>query len=250
MGNARQGLYLTWLGQAGYVVELAGQRLAIDPYLSDSVTRLAPELARLYPPPLEPSALQVDALLVTHDHLDHLDPETIGALPRPWPTFIGPRNVRRHLLALDVPAERIVQVDAGDEVTWQGITVRATFAIPNEETVLDSVGFLLSVAGQPCLYHSGDTAYHPFLHYLAHYRPPVALLCINGKYGNMGYEQAAQLARALGVRVAIPNHYDLFALNSEDPERFRAALTGASCTEVLIPRLNEPYDLSAYLEDH
>ncbi len=242
-GTASQSLAITWLGQAGYIVELAGQRLAIDPYLSDSVSRLVPDYRRLYPPPVEPWDLAADAALFTHDHLDHLDPDTVVNL-RPWPTLIGPRNVCRHLRALGAPTRQIVQVDAGDEIVWQGIAIRATFTIPNEEAVLDSAGFLLSVGGQAQLYHSGDTAYHPFLHYLGKYRPQVALLCINGKMGNMGYAEAAELARALAPRLAIPNHYDLFALNSEDPERFREALADKPGIRTLILERGQRYDLA------
>ena len=242
-------LTLTWLGQAGYLVDIGGLRLAIDPYLSDSVERIAPSLKRSYPPPMAPDRLDADAILFTHDHLDHLDPDTLRAIPAPWPVTIGPRNVCRHLAALGQDSRRTLLVEAGQEVSFRGVGIRGTFAIPNGEDVADTVGFLLSVGGRTLLYHCGDTAYHPFLHYIAGYRPAVALLCINGKMGNMSADEAAELARALQPRVAIPNHYDLFAANSADPQAFVQALAGEpSIRTIILPR-GERYDLAPHLWD-
>jgi L-ascorbate metabolism protein UlaG (beta-lactamase superfamily) len=70
---------LTWLGQAGFVVETADGRLLIDPCLSDFSERA-------YPPPSRASYVRdLLALLITHDHPDHLDldllPELVEASP-------------------------------------------------------------------------------------------------------------------------------------------------------------------------
>ena len=63
---------LTWLGQAGFVLRIDGLRVLIDPFLSEFEARL------FAPPEPGPIAEGVDVLLVTHEHLDHLD---IGFLP-------------------------------------------------------------------------------------------------------------------------------------------------------------------------
>ncbi len=60
----------------------------------------------------------------------------------------------------------------------------------------------------------------------------VLLVCINGKDGNMGAQSAARLAKAVAPRVAaMPNHYDLMALNAENPQVF-AYFAGQECPEV------------------
>lgn len=66
-----------WLGQAGYIIKSMDLTIALDPYLSDAAAEGAPEFTRLYPTPIAPEALDVSLFLVTHDHLDHLDPVTI-----------------------------------------------------------------------------------------------------------------------------------------------------------------------------
>src|SRR5262245_39201748 len=87
---------LWWLGQAGYILRASQMTVAIDPYLTDSAAAKAPEFTRLFPPPIAPEELRVDVVLITHAHLDHLDPETIGRYPAKAETwFVAP-----HLTAL------------------------------------------------------------------------------------------------------------------------------------------------------
>ncbi|MBI2914379.1 MAG: MBL fold metallo-hydrolase [Firmicutes bacterium] len=215
-------LALWWLGQAGYALKASsGHVLFIDPYLSDSVAgHGGPH--RLYPPPLDPAGLSGDLLLTTHNHDDHLDPETVRAIQDPGRfTFVGPRNCCIHFARLGIPESSIVKVDAGEEVEVSGIRIKGTFTIPNDDNALDSEGFLITFPGGIVVYHSGDTAYHKFLTYLEKYEIDIVLPCINGKYGNMSASEAAELARAIGPKLVIPNHYDIFADNQADPEEFR-----------------------------
>ena len=58
---------VTWLGQAGFRIDLDGVRCVVDPWASPHEARLVP------PPPEELTADGIDWLLVTHEHLDHLD---------------------------------------------------------------------------------------------------------------------------------------------------------------------------------
>ncbi len=70
---------ITWLGQAGLLIEAAGKKIIVDPYLSDSVAKVNPKNYRRLP--IDESFLRIipDFLLLTHNHLDHTDPETLPA---------------------------------------------------------------------------------------------------------------------------------------------------------------------------
>ncbi len=210
-----------FLGQAGCIVKACGLTLVIDPYLSDSVVKIAPELPRRYPPPLAPEELQVDVWITTHDHEDHLDADTLGPYRHKASTlFVAPRLTARALRGHGVPEARIVRIDAGEQQTLaERLTVAGVYAVPTGADVLDTTGYLLQFSNGRSLYHTSDTAFSSLLLSAAPHAE-VLFTCINGKWSNLTAEQAVQLTLAVRPRYAIPNHYDLFALNCENPETF------------------------------
>ncbi|NLW49915.1 MAG: MBL fold metallo-hydrolase [Candidatus Brocadiaceae bacterium] len=208
------------LGQAGFLIRGGGVTVAIDPYLTDSVGKASPAFARAVPSPIEPEDLQVDMFVVTHDHLDHLDPETIGRYRHPASTrFVAPRLACRRLRELGIPSENVLRVDAGDEAELYGIRLRGVYAVPTGPDVLDTCGYRLELPGGKSVYHSSDTAWSDLLERAAP-RAQVLLVCINGKYGNLNVHEAVRLTRAVRPDVAVPMHYDLMRLNAENPDTF------------------------------
>ncbi len=208
------------IGQAGFIIRQGDLTIAIDPYLSDSVAKVAPAFARILPVPIEPEELQVDIFLITHDHLDHLDPETIGRYPHKATTrFVAPRFACRKLQSLGVPGGNVVRVDAGEEAALCGVKVQGVYAVPSGPDVLDTCGYRLELPGGKSVYHSSDTAWSELLERAAP-KADVLLVCINGKQGNLNVHQAVRLAQAVQPRIAVPMHYDLMRLNAEDPETF------------------------------
>jgi L-ascorbate 6-phosphate lactonase len=124
--------------------------------------------------------------------------------------FVGPRNVIKSLLKLGISREKICEVNVGDLLELESIKIRGTFCIPTDVTI----------------YHTGDTGFHEFLFYLSKYPIDIMMVCINGGMGNMNIEEAVRLTRLLRPRVVIPNHYGMFAHNTDDPVRFRVRLAG------------------------
>ena len=68
---------ITWLGQAGLLFESNGIKLIADPYLSDSVEKINPQNFRRVPVKEELFGEDIDIIVITHNHLDHLDPKTL-----------------------------------------------------------------------------------------------------------------------------------------------------------------------------
>ena len=64
---------IRFLGQSGYILKSGNTEIIIDPYLSDSVNRVAGR-PRTLPVPINPKDIKCDAVICTHNHLDHLDP--------------------------------------------------------------------------------------------------------------------------------------------------------------------------------
>ncbi|MCW5556232.1 MAG: MBL fold metallo-hydrolase [Verrucomicrobiae bacterium] len=213
---------LWWLGQAGYVLRAGALLVAIDPYLTDSAAGPDRAFARLYPPPLSPESLEADVMILTHDHQDHLDPETLSRYPAKASTrFVAPRHTARKLRSLGIPAPQISVIQAGDDWQFPDLKVTGVFALPTGTDVLDTTGYLLTFANGRTVYHTSDTAFHPLVLTAAPREPEVLCVPINGKWGNLGIEQALALTVAIRPRFVLPNHFDLMALNAENPETFR-----------------------------
>lgn len=213
---------LWWLGQAGYILKTNKMTVVIDPYLTDAAAKPAPELTRLYPPPMEPEALRTDVYIVTHDHLDHLDPELISRYKRIEDTlFVAPRQAAKKLLSLGVPEKQLRILHAGESLKYKSINISGVFALPTSADVVDTTGYFVKFDNGRSFYHTGDTEYHPLVVASAPKNPEVMAVPINGKWGNPDPGDAALFAKNLSPRFVMPNHYDLMALNSENPETFK-----------------------------
>ncbi len=213
---------LWWLGQAGYIIRSGGVTLAIDPYLSDSAAKDAPEFSRLYPPPIKPAELSVNIYIVTHDHLDHLDPDTITHYTQTNNTwFVAPRLAAKKLALLGIPENRIVIINSGETRLVENVEITGVFALPTDADVQDTTGYFVKFNNGRNFYHTSDTEFHPLVLATAPVAPEVMLVPINGKWGNPNPEKAALFAQAIQPKYVLPNHYDLMQLNAENPETFQ-----------------------------
>ncbi len=211
-----------WLGQAGYIVKSLDLIITIDPYLSDAAAKDAPEFTRLYPTPIDPADLDVSLFLITHDHLDHLDPVTIRLYKNKSTTrFIAPRQAAKKVISLGVPQENVIVLYPGESYRYKSMEVTSVFALPTSIDVLDTTGYYIKFDNGRSLYHTSDTEFHPIVVAAAPKNPEVMFVAINGKWGNPSPDHAALFAKSIEPKFVIPNHYDLMALNAENPEAFK-----------------------------
>src|SRR5690606_11292017 len=124
------GLRITWLGHSIMLMEIDGHRFLTDPVFGPRASPfsfIGPE--RWYAPPIALDDLpELDAVLISHDHYDHLDHPTIVEMADWDTTFIVPLGVGAHLEYWGVPAERIVEVDWGDVTRIGDVDVHCTQA--------------------------------------------------------------------------------------------------------------------------
>ena len=227
------GTVAVWrLGQAGVVVKFPSTVVLVDAYLSNHCEAVLPEPfdhRRLTRSPLDPTDLAlVDIIIVTHDHLDHLDVPTLRTLARyPSSTVIAPAAAAPTLRDLGWGEERIIATAAGGTVTVHGLTVDA-FAVPHDEFDHSEQhgapyqGFVVS-DGSFSFAHVGDARDHVTVReVLRSARPDVLFLPINGRNehraalgfaGNMTAEEAVDLSAEVGPASVVPVHYDMFAQN-------------------------------------
>ncbi len=220
---------LVWLGQGGFLIRCGGASICLDPYLSDSCERSGGH-TRIAPPPLDPALIDADVFVLTHDHMDHLDEGTLRRIDLAANLFAGPASCRAHLERLGVPKERLLPFDRGDHFGMEDAELHAVYA----EHTQDSIGLVVRAGGRTA-YFTGDTLYSDKLREAAApFAPDLLVACINGRWGNMNAQEAAALARALKVKVAIPTHYGMFAENTADPAAFAAAMDGQG-VKILTP---------------
>lgn len=210
------------LGQSGYILKTEHSEIIIDPYLSDSVNRVAGR-PRLLPLPIEPSDISCDAVVCTHDHLDHLDPDTVSLIDSKQ-LFVTTNGGKEKLEALG--KENVVAINEGESINLGDFDITAVFA----DHTVESFGLIVKAEGKT-LYFSGDTLYNERLFDIVKYSPDVTFICINGKLGNMNVEEALVTAKRIGAKLNVPNHYDMFASNSEDPHLFADNIDGGFIIE-------------------
>jgi len=225
---------LRWIGQSGYVINTETTEVIIDPYLSDAVNRVA-NRPRLFPAPIDPSQIKANAIICTHNHLDHLDTDAIDGMSRDL-HFLTTHEGTDVLYKMGF--DNVTALTIGTTVTIGDIHITAVYA----NHTVEAFGLILCADDQT-LYFSGDTLYDEKLFSIADFTPDIACICINGRLGNMNADEAIAVAKIIGAKVNVPNHYDMFASNSEDPTRFTAALDNG-----LILEFDREYDVQAILD--
>ena len=253
----QQGVSLWWLGQSGYLIHSAGVCIAVDPYLSDSLTRKYATTdkphERISERVVAPELLHMVSLVTSsHNHTDHLDAETIVPLGG-VPLACSAANVdfARQRLGEGVP---VVGLRRG--TPWQHGPFRL-HVVPAAHNTRETdahgherfIGLVIEVGGVT-IYHSGDTLWYPeVVAELAGWRIDCGLLPINGNVperrvaGNLDGCEAASLAKHVGMGVVVPCHYDMFAFNTVAPTDFvRCAREIGQPHRVL--QLGERLDLS------
>lgn len=220
---------IKFLGQSGYILKTKNSEIIIDPYLSDSVNRVAGRPRRL-PIPIKPSDISCDAVICTHDHLDHLDPDTVIEIASKQ-LFVTTNSGKEKLKSLG--KENVIAMNEGKSIKLGDFEITAVFA----DHTVEAFGVIIRTEGRT-LYFSGDTLYNERLFDIVKYSPDVAFICINGKLGNMSVGEALVTAKGIGAKLNIPNHYDMFASNSEDPHLFADNIDGG-----FIMEFNREYQL-------
>ncbi len=259
------GLRLYWLGQAGFVVDVDGYRLVIDPYLSDTLSEkykgTARPHVRLMQAPVQPEQIGfVDLVLCTHAHTDHMDPGTLKPLlaANPSASMIAPRAMRQQAIDRSgLGDDRLICVNAGESLSpLPGLSIVPT-ASAHESLETDAqgnfrfLGYVISAVAAR-LWHSGDCIPYPGLEGdVAFHRPDIVLLPVNGRRpelsndgvpGNFTLCEAIRTARNVGATDLVVHHYGLFDFNTIDPDIIDGAIS--STPDIRIHRARNGVALS------
>jgi L-ascorbate metabolism protein UlaG (beta-lactamase superfamily) len=220
------GLRVTWLGHSTMLLEIDGQRLLIDPVWGERASPVSfAGPRRFYDAPLPLAELPAcDAIVLSHDHFDHLDAGTVRALvPRGF-RWVVPLGVGAHLVAWGVREEDVTELDWWEEASIGAITLTATPARhfagrgvgAQDRTLWAGWAFAGPVHRA---WYSGDTAMQDELAEIGQRLGPFHLTMIEvGAYDAMwadvhiGPEQGVEAHELVRGDVMLPVHWGLFDL--------------------------------------
>lgn len=197
---------ITWLGQAGLLFETEGKIILIDPYLSNSVEKINPKNKRRVA--IDQFFLHVrpNVIVLTHDHLDHTDPETLAyyltdkseilvlASGNAWKTakIFGGKN-------------NYIKFECGTEWTYGNILFKAVHAEHSDEK---AIGVIINVEGKK-FYITGDTLYSEKIFKMLPPDIDYVFLPVNGRGNNMNFYDGKRFCERIGA-TAIPIHCGMF----------------------------------------
>ena len=219
-------LRLTWLGWASVLIHIDGLTVLTDPMLSNRASPfplVGP--ARLHAAPCDVSALpDIDVVVISHDHYDHLDRATIRKLAKRDPLFAVPLGVGAYLRDWGVHGDRIVELGWGERTEIAGVSFQATPARHfSGRGLFDRNATLWAswvIAGPSHrIFFGGDTGFFPGLERIGAAQGPfdVTILPI-GAYDaqwkdiHLFPEEAVEANRLLGGRSILPIHFATFDL--------------------------------------
>lgn len=257
----QSGLRVTWLGHSTTLIEIDGARILTDPMFSHRAspsTLVGP--ARFQPPPVRFADLPgLDAVLISHDHYDHLDMATVRALSAKGLTFYVPLGVGAHLEAWGVPVEQVVELEwwQSAELPDRPIRLHATpaqhfsgRAIHDENVTLWSSWVLEGPEHR--VFFSGDTGRAPEFPEVGERLGPFDLVMLevgafHRAWGaiHLGPEQAVEVHAELGGGALMPIHWGTFNLalhGWDEPLEVLLRIAQERSLPLLTPRPGEPIE--------
>ncbi len=255
------GLRTTWLGHSTVLIEIDGWRVLTDPVWGQRAspfTLLGPK--RFQPVPIALRQLPpVDAVVISHDHYDHLDYPTIRALAKSRVPFITSLGVGAHLEAWGIPPERITELAwwESHRVPGTGLSVTAApsqhFSGRGLKSRNSTLWSSLVLAGERHrVFFSGDTGLTTEYEAIRDRLGPFDLVMLevgafHPAWGDihLGPANALQAHALLGGGVLMPVHWGTFSLSThawDEPVETLLSLADPARAQLLLPRLGEPLE--------
>ena len=252
------GLRVTWLGHSSVLVEIDDKVILFDPVFAERASMfsfMGP--TRFHPTPISIDELPVlDAVVISHDHYDHLDFEAVKQLAPKTAAFYVPLGIGAHLEEWEIPAEKIVELDWWEEAEVGEVLLAACPArhfsgrsvFPNR-TLWASWAV---IGPDHRVFFSGDTGLMDLFEMVGERYGPFDVTFIKvGAYGrtwpdiHIGPNQAIAVNKMVRGQLMMPIHWGTFNLSyhgwTEPAERLIVAAERTD-TQVVIPRVGQMFE--------
>jgi L-ascorbate metabolism protein UlaG (beta-lactamase superfamily) len=228
MAQLPNGVEITWLGHATFVIDTGSQRILIDPWVQNNPA--CPDHLS------DPSP--IDVMLITHAHFDHIgDAVELGRATGAQMVSIAETSKWLGSKGL----ENLIEMNKGGTVEIAGCRAHMTHAvhscgITDGDQVIyggEAAGYVLELEGGFRIYHAGDTAVFSDMALIGKLlSPDIAMLPIGDHY-TMGPRSAAEAVRMLGVKTVIPMHMGTFPVLTGTPDDLRKEAADVDGLEVV-----------------
>ena len=219
---------VTWFGHSAILLEIDGKRIFLDPMLGKApaphpwlgFNRFNPEL------PIDINAItHLDAIVISHDHYDHLDYNTIQLLKGKTKHFYVPLGVGAHLISWGVDSKKIHEMDWWETANLDGLRLSSAPARHfsgrgmNDRNSTQWCSWVIESTKEK-IFFSGDSGYGKHFKEIGEKYGPFDLCLLEcGQYNeqwahiHMMPEQTVQANRDLGGKMFIPIHWAAFKLS-------------------------------------
>lgn len=218
--------YITWFGHSAVMLEIEGKTILIDPMLGEASSPVSFMTKRFgYKEPINIDELtEIDAIIISHDHYDHLDHSSILKLKDKTKRFFTPLGVGSHLKHWGVKAESITELDWWQNAEFEGLEILATPSrhfsgrAINDRNKTQWASWIVNGSKQK-IYFSGDGGYGPHFKEIGEkYGPFDFAMMENGQYNeqwaaiHMMPEESVQAGIDVKGKVLMPIHWGAFDL--------------------------------------
>lgn len=256
-------LTVTWFGHSSLFIQISGMNILIDPVFNKTtspVSFIGPKRFSELPITIE-ELPEIDILIISHNHYDHLDNKSIKELNNKVKKYIVPLGVEKHLESLNIKESKIENMAWWEELKINGLTIACTPARHfSNRQVLDVAKTLYASwvlkNEKYQIYESGDGGFGGhFKEIHKRYGDFDFVMMECGQYNmrwhdiHMFPEEAVKAAEMLGAKISMPIHWGAFVLSNhgwdDSVERFLAASKNTS-TKVITPKIGEKVHITKY----
>lgn len=261
-----QGTSIVWFGHSSYLFKQDNFTLLVDPVFSGNASPVS-FFAKSFDGTNTYSTADMpmlDVLLLTHDHYDHLDYETIFALKGKFKTIVTSLGVGAHLEHWGIPTEQIIELDWNQQSQLpNGFSITAVPArhfsgrlFTRAQSIWSA--FVLETPNKK-FFLGGDSGFGNHFEEIGKKHGPFHLALLEcGQYNamwpyiHMTPEEVVKAGMALKAEVIMPVHWGKFALAmhnwNEPPQRFVAAAKVAQ-VKYTIPQIGQPVVVDSHYPD-